>query len=1730
MKNLRINNKWIRIPLKILLWLLVGVFGLVILVVIALQLPPVQNYVAQKAVNFLHEKIKTQVTLESISIGFPKTINIKGLYLEDQQSDTLLYAHNVYVGVNMIGLLKNKLDVRSVRLNGVTGRVYRQYPDTTFNYSFIIDAFASAEQQPQSTDTTAAFIIRFDEIDFTDLRLQYKDTLSGVNARVYVGKLETSFREFDIEKMSYKLKDLLLENSAVSYLQTPPLVKSADTSTSVMPDLDFRKIALVNLSVNYQGPAAGNALEAKIGNLTVLSDTIDMVMMRFALNNIDLSDSDIKFLQTKPQQFDTIIAEVVQEQGIEKEIVTPEWEFTLKNLNLNNNNLAYRDYDSVAKTQGIDFDNLVVTDFNFESSEMYVTPGKIKLSLDHFSFAEKSGFMLKEFASKISYDTTNITLADLIIETPNTSIKDHLEVSFTSITGIADSIEKLQMNINLQDTRISFADVLYFMPELANNPKLNINRNEVIDISGGIRGSLEDLMISNFYLDNNKSTNLSLSGSVRNAMHPDRMYASVNDFKFRSTRNDILSYVRRGVVPETISIPDYINATGNFTGYIKNFNAAVDLKSAYGNLDAKVKMDPSKGNRETNYVASLDVDRIDLGKLLMQPDTLGPVSLSLDIKGTGMEPDRMNAEVKATVHEAFYNKYIYKDLNLEGFLVNRSFHGEIWMNDENLDFNYTGYINAHPDSLAFIFDFVLNGADLMALNLSPTVFKARGSIRADLAKRYGPNPLGKLKLYDVQLITQSLDCPLDSLVVESTYDFDSSYIEVRSKILNASFKGDIVLQHLPATLISHLNQYFAFSETDTTNLAKAGTTTRGGVVPLSENPVGDTATKSETWQERILSMDGDVVPQNFGYSITVQDPNLFCENILPGLKRFTPLAIFGNYNSDEMALALRADIPMIDYNGIIIDSLYINVNSNRQELAYDFNVAEISNPTLAIEKFDLKGSIADDEIIYNVNAQKADTFNVLKTSGSYAKRGNDYLLIMDEPLVLNNTVWNIDPDNVITFSDKGLDAQRVILTGEDQLISIITQPGDDVPLKVSFENFRLANLSLIVEKEKELVRGELNGHFVLFNVNGVSAFTSDLVIDSLRFMAIPIGDITLLADNSQNPEQFDVNLKLLGFDNDLTVNGYYLAQDSVGQLSLDVDINRLNMAAVEPFTFGQVSRMSGFVDGSMNVRGTTEVPDVTGQLRFNDVAFNAPYANTYLRMQDNTIDIANQRMIFNDLTLTDTLNNNAVIKGYADFSDLQNLLFDLRINTTDFLAMNSSGAEGDMPLYGKVLLDSDIHFTGSPSSPVIDMKVQLDNGTRITYVMPESQMTLNESEGIVIFTDSLDFKNDIVTIDSLLNTNAGVQGITLNASITFEPEAVLKMLIDPVSGDSLYVSGDGTLNFSLDPGGQMNLTGRYEINEGGYNITLNELIKREFTIREGSSITWTGDIMEAITDLTAVYTVRTSPLTLMESQTIEESERNTYRNTLTFLVFLKITGPLTKPEISFDIELPENQKGAMGGDVNTKLTALRADESQLNKQVFALLALGRFLGQDPFETGNAPLTAESATRASASKILTQQFSALSEKYIKGVDLDIGVNSFEEYSESGEQEGRTQLQLGLSKEFLNDRIIVQVGGNVELEGEQARSSTGNDRASEIAGNVNIEYKLTPNGRYRLKGFRRTEYEDPIEGEVINTGIGFSYSRDFRRMRQLFWSKERLQEFRKKRLSEEIKEQEKNNDKQ
>lgn len=193
--------------------------------------------------------------------------------------------------------------------------------------------------------------------------------------------------------------------------------------------------------------------------------------------------------------------------------------------------------------------------------------------------------------------------------------------------------------------------------------------------------------------------------------------------------------------------------------------------------------------------------------------------------------------------------------------------------------------------------------------------------------------------------------------------------------------------------------------------------------------------------------------------------------------------------------------------------------------------------------------------------------------------------------------------------------------------------------------------------------------------------------------------------------------------------------------------------------------------------------------------------------------------------------------------------------------------------------------------------------------------------------------------------------------------------------------------------------------------------------------------------------------------------------------------------------MPEDERNAFGGNVYARIQDINTRESELNKQVFALLVLKRFIADDPFSDVEGGL--ESTARRSVSRILTDQLNRLSEN-IRGVELTFDVRSYEDFT-AGEQ-GRTELELGLSKSLFNERLVVKLSGNIGIEGRS------NEQASDYIGDLAVEYKLTEDGRFRIMGFRNSNY-DMIDGELTETGAGLIYIKDYNTLSELFKANER-----------------------
>jgi hypothetical protein len=355
----------------------------------------------------------------------------------------------------------------------------------------------------------------------------------------------------------------------------------------------------------------------------------------------------------------------------------------------------------------------------------------------------------------------------------------------------------------------------------------------------------------------------------------------------------------------------------------------------------------------------------------------------------------------------------------------------------------------------------------------------------------------------------------------------------------------------------------------------------------------------------------------------------------------------------------------------------------------------------------------------------------------------------------------------------------------------------------------------------------------------------------------------------------------------------------------------------------------------------------------------------------------------------------------------------------------------------------------------------------------------------------------------------------ISVNIEINKQAELTLIIDEGNGDFLRMKGTGQLTGGIDPSGKTTLTGSYEMEEGVYQISMN-FLQRKFQIQKGSKIVWLGEPTNANINLTAVYVTKTAPLTLVEDQ-IAVQNLNMYKQKLPFNVQLILTGELMKPDIKFDLTLPDEQSLRVDAtvieNVNTRLLQLKSEPSELNKQVFALLLLNRFVSENPFASsgGGGGFNAGSMARQSVSKLLTEQLNDLAADLISGVDLNFDVASTEDYT-TGKMKNRTDLNISLSKQLLNDRLRITVGSNFELEGPQPT----NQRQNNLAGNVAVDYMLSKDGRYMLRAYRKNEYEGILDGYIVETGLNFILSFDYQHFHDLFKAKPKIEKRRRAKI--------------
>ncbi|RYE16622.1 MAG: translocation/assembly module TamB, partial [Sphingobacteriales bacterium] len=669
------------------------------------------------------------------------------------------------------------------------------------------------------------------------------------------------------------------------------------------------------------------------------------------------------------------------------------------------------------------------------------------------------------------------------------------------------------------------------------------------------------------------------------------------------------------------------------------------------------------------------------------------------------------------------------------------------------------------------------------------------------------------------------------------------------------------------------------------------------------------------------------------------------------------------------------------------------------------------------------------------------------------------------------------------------------------------------PIDIKVNNFNLQSISSLISGDTLFASGILDANVLVSELNkSFPAFTGTASVTDLVVMLQPVGDINGSAQKLGD-DLITGKVALTGNGNDVLLDGNYFLTDHSDQFNANLNINRLNVATLQGFSAGQLRNSTGNISGQIKLSGQFANPQWNGAVNFDTTqftlaAFGAPY-----KINNQKISFNYPEIRFNKFTVKDSVNHDLVVDGSIRSRSMTEYDLDLDINADDFIVMNARKSV-DNELYGFASVDANMQINGTSAAPRLEGLVRLNDKSDVTMVLPETNYQKDEGLSVVKFidTDTFDvYKPPTQFVEAPRAKAAFGQYLNYNFNIEVSKNALFTIVVDPTTGDEIEVQGEALLNAGVDPGGNLVLSGNYELDQGHYNFSY-QFLSRKFDLVKGSTIQFAGEPMDARINITATYTIVTDSRGLLGSEITSTSPiSNLLNQKVPYNVVMNLSGVLSRPTIKFSINLPEgtaNVNSELQTTIDGKLAQLESDEAAMNKQVFSLLLFGRFVGEQSsdFFKGNGTNFSDLA-RQSVSQFLSSALDNIAGDLIKGVDIDLALNTYEDFNSTGSQQ-RTDLNLALSKKFLNDRLTITVGKNFGLQGQDAESKANAASGSSFIPDFSADYQLSKDGRYRIRGYRKNAYEAVLDGYVIESGVSFVVTLDYEKFRELFKKKKKL----------------------
>ncbi|MBB6002002.1 translocation/assembly module TamB domain-containing protein [Arcicella rosea] len=1628
------------------------IFLSLVLILISLifyfRTPAGELYLTEKVVFYLQKKINKSFSIKRISYNIPDWIALEGVYLPDSKNDTLLYGNKMRLDIDMLALLKNKVSINKIELDNINLNIKRTLPDTTFNFNYILKAFESTEKSSE-TSKGSPLEYQLSNILLKQVNIAYLDDVTGVDAKVRLENAQTSFKAIDPSTSKYHLDKVSLNGGNLSLRIYEALAKTPESTVkSDSLDVAFGEFDAKNIQWKITEESAGLVNTVKLGSLNVKGDKLYLAGEQVHLKSVNLYNTDAKVTFLKK----------VKKEKVKTQTATSSpnnWKVLVDKIILDGNNIQYQDLNQVALKKGLDYNNLKINNLKANLERFRFSPDNISGWLYSSSFKEKSGFELQKFQTDFAYTNRQTFLKKLYVKTPNTILRDELSLSYASFEQFSKNIGASKIKLNLKNSQIAFKDILLLMPDFAQIPPFKGNEKALLKVDGLATGTVNNLKISKFSITGFGQAKANLQGVITGLPDVNKMALKLNIKEVSLTKNDILKLAPANSIPSNIELPQKVNLVGRINGKIQNLAINAKVKTDMGGASFNGKLINITADKNQQYEGVMSLDAFEMGKFIKQTENVGKLTLNAKVKGKGLDLKTMNTAIEGTIQQAEVKGYNYKNLVFESNIANQIAQIKAHITDPNISLKIDTKVDLSQN-----FPGIKGNVEIAELNLKPLGFYAdnigiHGNIDVDMPSTDPNNPNGKITIHEATLFQDGKPISIENTTLTAQNTKDGRRFDIQSPFLIANIKGDFNYLQLSDIFISNINRYFTIPDITFT--------------PITE-------------------------PYKLSIEAKMVKHPVF-KAFLPGLTKLDTVRFSALLNSQaDTLMKMSLFSPNLEYDTIKISNVKVNLSANAEKLTYQASLSGVEMSSFNVRKTFLNGTVANNTATFKAVFKDSIDQDRNEVAGLVQNFDNQYRVrLVKGGLKLNYKNWEVDSTGFVQYGKAGLLVNHFQMEQEKQRLFVnSTSTEANGPINITAENFRIENFVTLFVTDSLMAGGQIDGQILLSNYMVSPSFTGDVKVTDFTFQQSPIGNIAVNVFN-ETAEKITAKATLLSAKNDLQLTGnYYL--NSENPLDFKLSINKLGAETVQAFSFGQLKQAKGILQGQATIKGSSTQPQILGDLGFSNVGFNITQLGSRYLIDKQKLFFEGETIQLKQFTLSDTLNQPLKIDGTVSLANIPEVRYDLTINTKNFMVLNSSRKDNDF-FYGKGFVDASLSVQGVSSAAKIEGDIKVRENSNISIIVPESFDEQSESDGVVVFVNHQNealVKEDSTTKVSLMNDFVSEMSLNIEA----DDKSEFTIVVDELNGDNLKVKGNARLNAGLSADGQPFILGSYDLTEGSYGLTF-EVLKRQFSIEKGSNIIWSGDPMNAEVNITAVYNTETSPLDLMTNETDDDTR---FRQKIQFDVLLTMAGRLTKPDISFKIRPSKTQKlvsSSVITDVQNRLNKLDANE--VNKQVFALLILNRFFSEksSDFFSSSGGANPEALARQSVSKLLSDQLDMLASDLIKGVDLDVNLSSTQDFF-NGKSSARTDLSLGLSKAFFNDKIEIKVGRNFELENKT--SITRN--SAEVFDNITVNYKLTNDGRYLFKAFRKNQFQSVLDGFVVETGVGFTVTIEYGTFKEIF----------------------------